>query len=173
MEIQDEEVKIAVIGLGYVGLPLAIEFAKKYDVLGFDIDLKRIEELKNGKDHTLEADINTLKKITKKTGKENTGLFFSGNREKLKECNYFIVTVPTPIDRYNNPDLTPLLTASRTIGKALKKGDIVIYESTTYPGCTEEDCVPELEKQSGLKFNIDFFAVIRRNELIRATKRTH
>ena len=157
MNIQNEEIRIAVIGLGYVGLPLAIEFAKKYDVLGFDIDPKRIEELKNGEDHTCEADIEALKKVTKKTGKERTGLIFSGNEEMLKTCHYFIVTVPTPIDRFNNPDLTPLLSASRTIGKALKQGDIVIYESTTYPGCTEEDCVPELERYSGLKFNDDFF----------------
>ena len=158
METNHENIKIAVIGLGYVGLPLAIEFGKKYDVLGFDIDHERIEELKKGEDHTQEADIETLKKVIKKTENERgTGLSFSDNEEKLKNYNYFIVTVPTPIDRFNNPDLTPLLSASRTIGKVLKAGDIVIYESTTYPGCTEEDCVPELERYSGLKFNQDFY----------------
>jgi UDP-N-acetyl-D-galactosamine dehydrogenase len=158
MSAGDKNIKIAVIGLGYVGLPLAIEFSKKYDVLGFDIDQERIEELRKGEDHTQEADIEILRKVTKKTENEkSTGLFFSADAEKLKNYNHFIVTVPTPIDRFNNPDLTPLLSASRTIGKALKPGDIVIYESTTYPGCTEEDCVPELEKNSGLKFNQDFY----------------
>ena len=158
MKVGDKNIKIAVIGLGYVGLPLAIEFGKKYDVLGFDIDRKRIEELKKGEDHTQEADIEILKKIIKEIENEkSTGLFFSADVEKLKNYNHFIVTVPTPIDRFNNPDLTPLLLASRTIGKALKPGDIVIYESTTYPGCTEEDCVPELERCSGLRFNQDFY----------------
>ena len=157
MNTSNKNIRIAVIGLGYVGLPLAIEFGKKYDVLGFDINRERIKELKNGEDHTQEADIETLKKVTKKTEKEDMGLLFSDDAEELKNYNHFIVTVPTPIDRFNNPDLTPLLSASKTIGKVLKRGDIVIYESTTYPGCTEEDCVPELEKYSGLKFNQDFY----------------
>ncbi len=154
----DKNIKIAVIGLGYVGLPLAIEFGKKYNVLGFDINHARIEELKKGEDHTQEADIEALKEVIKNAENEKSaGLSFSDKEEKLKEFNHFIVTVPTPIDRFNNPDLTPLLSASRTIGKALKPGDIVIYESTTYPGCTEEDCVPELERYSGLTFNRDFY----------------
>jgi UDP-N-acetyl-D-galactosamine dehydrogenase len=154
----DKDIKIAVIGLGYVGLPLAIEFGKKYNVLGFDINHERIEELKKGEDHTQEADIESLKEVIKNAENgESNGLSFSDAEEKLKNYNHFIVTVPTPIDRFNNPDLTPLLSASRTIGKALKPGDIVIYESTTYPGCTEEDCVPELERYSNLKFNRDFY----------------
>ncbi len=154
----DKEIKIAVIGLGYVGLPLAIEFGKKYSVLGFDISHARIEELKNGEDHTQESDIESLKSVMEKAkDKKGTGLSFSDDTEMLKDYNHFIVTVPTPIDRFNNPDLTPLLSASQTIGKALKPGDIVIYESTTYPGCTEEDCVPELERYSGLTFNRDFY----------------
>ena len=141
--------KIAVIGLGYVGLPLAVEFGKKYPVLGFDINKKRVEELGNGYDRTQEVEPEALK--------TSSNLVFSTNIEDLKNYNVFIVTVPTPIDNYKKPDLTPLLSASRTIGKILKKGDIVIYESTVYPGCTEEDCVPVLEKESGLKFNQDFF----------------
>ena len=158
MNVGDRNIKIAIVGLGYVGLPLAIEFGKKYDVLGFDINHERIEELKKGEDHTQEADIETLRRVIKKTENgKSAGLSFSDDAEMLKKYNHFIVTVPTPIDRFNNPDLTPLLSASRTIGKALKPGDIVIYESTTYPGCTEEDCVPELEKYSGLKFNQDFY----------------
>ncbi len=147
--------KIAIIGLGYVGLPLAIEFGKKYQVLGFDIDSNRIIELNNGIDRTLEADLTSMEhsmKITKKNG-----LRFSANISELKNYNVFIVTVPTPIDRFKKPDLNPLLKASEMLAKSLKKGDIVIYESTVYPGCTEEDCVPILEKHSGLKFNHDFF----------------
>lgn len=150
--------KIAVIGLGYVGLPLAIEYGKKYRVIGFDVYQPRVEELEAGKDHTLEADLVGMKQardLFKSTGK--VGLTFTSNPEELKAVNTYIVTVPTPIDRFNNPDLTPLLKASETIGKTLNKGDIVIYESTVYPGCTEEDCVPVLEKFSGLKFNVDFF----------------
>ncbi len=141
--------KIAVIGLGYVGLPLAVEFGKKYPVLGFDINKKRVEELGNGYDRTQEVESEELK--------TSPNLIFSTNLEDLKNYNVFIVTVPTPIDNYKKPDLTPLLSASRTIGKILKKNDVVIYESTVYPGCTEEDCVPVLEKESGLKFNQDFF----------------
>ena len=156
MNVQDK--KIAVIGLGYVGLPLAIEFGKKYRVLGFDIKAARIEELQAGEDSTLEADLEGMKIATDLYKKDQLrGLSFSSIQEDLKDFNTFIVTVPTPIDEFNNPVLTPLISASRMIGNVLKKGDIVIYESTVYPGCTEEDCVPVLEKQSGLKFNKDFF----------------
>ena len=149
---------IAVIGLGYVGLPLAIEYGKKYRVVGFDVNKQRVEELERGEDHTLEADLvgmREARETLKHTGK--IGLSFTSDAEELKAVNTYIVTVPTPIDRFNNPDLTPLLKASETIGKTLNRGDIVIYESTVYPGCTEEDCVPVLEKFSGLKFNVDFF----------------
>lgn len=149
--------KIAIIGLGYVGLPLAVEFAKKYNVLGFDIDQARVQELGQGKDRTQEASLEDMKQViaTKKEGE--TGLGFSADTEALKDYNTFIVTVPTPIDQFKCPDLSPLLKASEMLGKILKKGDLVIYESTVYPGCTEEDCVPVLEKTSGLKFNEDFF----------------
>lgn len=156
MELKDR--KIAVIGLGYVGLPLAIEYGKKYRVVGFDVNKQRVEELERGEDHTLEADLvgmREARETLKHTGK--IGLSFTSDAEELKAINTYIVTVPTPIDRFNNPDLTPLLKASETIGKTLNRGDIVIYESTVYPGCTEEDCVPVLEKFSGLKFNVDFF----------------
>lgn len=149
---------IAIVGLGYVGLPLAIEYGKKYRVIGFDVNRTRVEELGQGKDHTLEADLAGMQTATQlfaTTG--TTGLTFSSESNDLRQANIYIVTVPTPIDRFNNPDLTPLLKASETIGKTLQKGDIVIYESTVYPGCTEEDCVPVLEKYSGLKFNEDFF----------------
>ncbi len=141
--------KIAIIGLGYVGLPLAVEFGKKQPVLGFDINATRIAELQSGQDHTLESSPEELKTATQ--------LGFSSNADELKACGIFIVTVPTPIDKANRPDLTPLIKASETVGKALKIGAIVIYESTVYPGCTEEICVPVLEKFSGLKFNRDFF----------------
>lgn len=144
------ELKIAIIGLGYVGLPLAVEFGKKVPVVGFDISSKRIEELKNGQDHTLEVSPNELQQASQLT--------FTCDLEKLKECNFFIVTVPTPIDDYKQPDLTPLIKASTGIGQILKKGDIVVYESTVYPGATEEVCIPVLEKVSGLEFNTDFFA---------------
>ena len=149
---------IAVIGLGYVGLPLAIEYGKKYRVIGFDIYQARVDELNRGEDHTLEADLVGMKQArdTYESTKK-IGLTFTSNIEDLKQVNTYIVTVPTPIDRFNNPDLTPLLKASETIGKTLQKGDLVIYESTVYPGCTEEDCVPVLEKFSGLKFNEDFY----------------
>lgn len=149
---------IAVVGLGYVGLPLAIEYGKKYRVIGFDIYEPRVKELLAGRDHTMEADLDGLRcarelyETTKKTG-----LTLTSDIKELEQVNTYIVTVPTPIDRFNNPDLTPLLKASATIGKTLRKGDIVIYESTVYPGCTEEDCVPVLEKESGLHFNTDFF----------------
>jgi UDP-N-acetyl-D-galactosamine dehydrogenase len=152
----DKAYKIAIIGLGYVGLPLAIEFAKKYKVLGFDIDQPRIEELRIGEDRTKEADLKELQKLLNSKN-ENSGLQFSSLTSDLEPCNIFIITVPTPINRFKAPDLSPLLKASEMIGKVLKKGDIVIYESTVYPGCTEEDCVPVLERHSGLKFNRDFF----------------
>jgi UDP-N-acetyl-D-galactosamine dehydrogenase len=141
--------RIAIIGLGYVGFPLAVEFGKNIPTLGFDIDISRIAELNNGFDRTQE--------VTAEQLKESVSLTFSSNAADLSTCNTFIVTVPTPIDHFKKPDLTPLLKASEMIGKALKKGDLVIYESTVYPGCTEEDCVPVLEKFSGLKFNVDFF----------------
>lgn len=148
--------KIAIIGLGYVGLPLTLEFAKKYHVLGFDINVERIEELKKAEDRTKEADIEALKLLL--TSSDNgSSLTFSSNLEDLKGYNIYIVTVPTPIDQYNAPDLSPLLAASKMIGSSLTKNDIVIYESTVYPGCTEEDCVPILEKYSGLKYNQDFY----------------
>ena len=151
--------KIAVIGLGYVGLPLARLFATKYPVIGFDINTKRIGELKDGNDITLEVDKATLDNvIVEDFSKNKNGLLFSSDISSLKEANFFIVTVPTPVDKYNNPDLTPLYKASETVGKVLKKGDIVVYESTVYPGVTEEECIPVLEKVSGLKYNVDFFA---------------
>ncbi|MBG6236608.1 UDP-N-acetyl-D-galactosamine dehydrogenase [Pedobacter sp. CAN_A7] len=149
--------KIAVIGLGYVGLPLAAAFAKKYSVIGFDINQKRIDELRTGLDRTLELDESELLSVTR-TDKRETGLFCTNEIEELSSCNVFIVTVPTPTDKNNRPDLTPLYKASETVGKALKKGDVVIYESTVYPGVTEEECVPVLEKISGLTYNVDFFA---------------
>ncbi len=153
-----QEKQIAIIGLGYVGLPLAIEFGKKYKVLGFDINNGRIEELKNGKDRTNEANLEGLQfAMNLAIESDKVGLTFSLNIEELKSYNVFIVTVPTPIDQFRAPDLTPLLKASEMLGKILKKGDIVIYESTVYPGCTEEDCVPVLEQHSGLKFNQDFY----------------
>ena len=140
---------IAIIGLGYVGLPLAVEFGKKFNTLGFDINQGRIDELKSGYDRTLEVDSDQLK--------SSTQLNYTADLVDLKKANFFIVTVPTPIDKNNRPDLTPLIKASETVGKVLKKGDIVVYESTVYPGCTEDDCVPVLEKHSGLKFNVDFY----------------
>ena len=154
-----ENLKIAIIGLGYVGLPLAIEFSKKYKVLGFDINENRVKELQGGRDHTLEADIEAMVESMQKNERSyKTGLSFSYEVKDLMSYNVFIVTVPTPIDRFNNPDLGPLLSASRMLGEVIKKGSIVIYESTTYPGCTEEDCVPIIENASGLKFNTDFYA---------------
>ena len=144
------EVKVAIIGLGYVGLPLAVEFGKKVPVVGFDIYQKRIDELKSGKDHTLEVSLEELALSTQ--------LDYSSNLEDLKDCNFFIVTVPTPIDKFKQPDLMPLVKASQSIGNVLKKGDIVVYESTVYPGATEEVCMPVLEQVSGLTFNQDFFA---------------
>jgi len=151
-------VKIAVIGLGYVGLPLARLFATKYPVVGFDINQNRIQELNSGIDATLEIDEATLKNVLVNSAGNTNGLFCSSILEDIKDCNYYVVTVPTPVDKNNRPDLTPLYKSSVTVGKVLKKGDIVIYESTVYPGVTEEECIPVLERVSGLKFNVDFFA---------------
>lgn len=150
--------KIAIVGLGYVGLPLARLLATKYPVIGFDINQGRIAELNSGHDATLEVEDDILKAVLTGTPNMDKGLFCSSNLDDIKDSNYFIVTVPTPVDKNNKPDLTPLYRASETVGKVLKKGDIVIYESTVYPGVTEEECVPVLEKVSGLKFNVDFFA---------------
>lgn len=144
-----DNLKIAVIGLGYVGLPLAIAFGKKYDTCGFDIKKSRLDALRNGIDTTRESDPEQLRAATRLT--------FTDDPELIRDATVFIVTVPTPVDKYNRPDLTPLYRASETVGSVLKKGDIVIYESTVYPGCIEEDCVPVLEKFSALKFNTDFF----------------
>lgn len=156
--MQLSEKKIAVIGLGYVGLPLAIEFGKKYKVLGFDISQDRINELNLLKDRTNEANLEDMKfAMDLDKTSVGSGLIFSAVEEDLHNYNVFIVTVPTPINQYKAPDLSPLLRASEMLGKIIKRGDIVIYESTVYPGCTEEDCVPVLEKFSGLKFNYDFF----------------
>ena len=143
------DLKVAVVGLGYVGLPLAVEFGKRRPVVGFDINARRIEELRAGRDSTLETTAEELAAAT--------GLRCTTELADLRSCDCYIVTVPTPIDEFKRPDLMPLLDASATVGKVLKKGDIVIYESTVYPGCTEEDCVPVLERESGLRFNLDFF----------------
>jgi UDP-N-acetyl-D-glucosamine/UDP-N-acetyl-D-galactosamine dehydrogenase len=150
--------KIAIIGLGYVGLPLARLFATKYSVVGFDINTDRISELLSGFDSTLEVDSKTLQSVLIGEDSASNGLFCTNQLDKIKDCNYYIITVPTPVDKNNRPILTPLIKASETVGKVLKKGDIVIYESTVYPGATEEDCAPILEKVSGLKFNKDFYA---------------
>lgn len=144
-----EDVKVAVIGLGYVGLPLAVEFGKKLPVVGFDINLERVAELKSSRDSTLEINESELEQAKY--------LSFTANPAEMSSCNVYVVTVPTPIDKHNQPDLTPLIKASETIGEFLKAGDVVIYESTVYPGATEEECVPVLEKKSGLKLNIDFY----------------
>lgn len=148
--LQLSELKIAIIGLGYVGLPLAVEFGKKVPVVGFDIHQKRIDELKSGQDHTLEVSPDELLQATQ--------LSFSADLADLESCNFYIVTVPTPIDEFKQPDLTPLIKASQSIAQVLSAGDIVVYESTVYPGATEETCIPVLEKVSGLTFNQDFFA---------------
>ncbi len=149
--------KIAIIGLGYVGLPLARLFATEYPVVGFDINTERISELMSGIDSTLEVDNEMLQSVLISEDSKSNGLFCTDQLDKIRDCNYYIVTVPTPIDKNNRPVLTPLLKASETVGSVLKKGDIVIYESTVYPGATEEDCVPVLEKVSDLKFNKHFF----------------
>lgn len=154
----EENIKIAVIGLGYVGLPLARLFATKYPVVGFDINQSRISSLQSGTDTTLEVDDETLQKVLLGQKNDTIGLYCTSNIEDIRDCNYYVVTVPTPVDKNNRPDLTPLYKSSETVGSVLKKGDIVIYESTVYPGVTEEECVPVLEKVSGLKYNIDFYA---------------
>lgn len=150
--------KIAIIGLGYVGLPLARLFATKYAVVGFDINAKRISELVCGIDHTLEVEKSDLLSVLVKKNSNDKGLYCTNEIEEIKDCNYYIVTVPTPVDKNNKPILTLLIKASETVGRVLKKNDIVIYESTVYPGATEDDCIPVLEKVSGMIFNKDFYA---------------
>ena len=156
-----ENTKIAIIGLGYVGLPLAVEFAKKFHVVGFDINQQRIKELRNNEDVTLETTSEELESVNVSSFKalktKSTGLWISNNLEDIKECNFYVVTVPTPVDKNNRPDLTPLYKASETVGKVLSKGDIVVYESTVFPGATEDECRPILERISGLTFNKDFY----------------
>jgi len=149
--------KIAIIGLGYVGLPLAVEFAKQNHVIGYDTDTTRINELSRGHDRTFNVDEELLKREVAADGTTGSGVVFTNRTEDTGDCNFYIITVPTPVDKYNRPDLTHLYTASEAVGKLLKKDDIVIYESTVYPGATEEECVPVLEKFSGLTFNTDFF----------------
>lgn len=152
-----ENIKIAIIGLGYVGLPLARLFATQYPVIGFDINKPRVLELQNGIDSTLEVEKNVLQKVLIKNSNSKKGLFCTTEINEISSCNYYVVTVPTPVDKNNKPDLTPLLKASEAVGSVLKKEDIVVFESTVYPGATEEVCVPILEKISGLKFNSDFY----------------
>ncbi|MFV8281366.1 nucleotide sugar dehydrogenase [Christiangramia marina] len=149
--------KIAVIGLGYVGLPLARLFSTKFPVVGFDINSARVKELMSGTDSTLEVEDEVLKASLKNENSDTNGLFCSANLKDIEDCNYYIITVPTPVDKNNRPDLTPLYKSSETVAKVLSKGDVVVYESTVYPGVTEDECVPVLEKHSGLKFNEDFF----------------
>jgi len=162
-QMEQKEIQIAVIGLGYVGLPLAVEFAKKFPVVGFDVKEQRIQELYKGHDVTREVADDDLQKILNRDNpvdmnKPDKGLYVTSNTAYLQHCNTYIITVPTPIDKHKNPDLEPLLKASETVGRVLGKDNIVIYESTVYPGATEEDCVPVLEKYSELKFNEDFYA---------------
>ena len=152
-----EKIKIAIIGLGYVGLPLARLFATKYNVVGFDINKERITELNKGIDSTLEIENAILKEVLVTNPNNEKGLYCTTELNNIKDCNYYVITVPTPVDKKNKPDLTPLIKSSEAVGSVLKKNDIVIYESTVYPGATEEVCVPILEKNSGLKFNSDFF----------------
>ncbi|MGY6521266.1 MAG: nucleotide sugar dehydrogenase [Mongoliitalea sp.] len=157
-----QESKIAIIGLGYVGLPLAVAFAEKYKTIGYDIDPKRVDELQKGYDRTLEVEDKDLQKVLVKTpielDEKEKGLQITDAILPISSCNIYVVTVPTPTDKHNRPILTPMLKASEAIGRILKKGDVVIYESTVYPGVTEEECVPVIEQVSGLKFNVDFFA---------------
>jgi UDP-N-acetyl-D-galactosamine dehydrogenase len=160
-----EQIKITIIGLGYVGLPLARLFATKYPVVGFDINSKRVNELISGNDSTLEVDSDILKSVllnynptSLSTDKPSTGLYCTTSLSEISDSNFYIITVPTPVDKNNRPDLTPLIKASETVGKVIKRNDIVVYESTVYPGATEEDCIPVIERVSGLKFNADFFA---------------
>lgn len=153
-----KKVKIAIVGLGYVGLPLARLFATKYDVIGYDINKQRIKELTQGKDTTLEIESDTLKSVLKNKPNDQIGLFCTDTIDHIKDCNYYVITVPTPVDKNKRPNLDALYKSSQAIGQILKKDDIVIYESTVYPGVTEEECVPILEKESKLKFNQDFYA---------------
>lgn len=157
----NKNIKIAVIGLGYVGLPLARLFATKYPVIGFDINQARVKELRSGHDSTLEVEDDILQSVLVESsnfsGEGASGLFCSASLDDIKDCNHYIITVPTPIDKNNRPDLTPLYKSSETVAKVLEEGDVVIYESTVYPGVTEDECVPVLEKHSGLQFNKDFF----------------
>jgi UDP-N-acetyl-D-galactosamine dehydrogenase len=150
--------KISMIGLGYVGLPLAVEFAKHYPVIGFDINQHRIDSINKGHDDTLEVEDDNLQSVLTTSAPAEKGLYLTSKLDEISTCNVYIVTVPTPVDKNNRPDLTPLVKASESIGKVIKKGDIVIYESTVYPGCTEDDCVPVIEKASGMKMNVDFYA---------------
>ena len=154
----NKKTKIAIIGLGYVGLPLARLFATKYSVIGFDINQERVSELMSGTDATLEVSNEVLQAVLVKEPSSQNGLYCSTNLHDIADCNYYIVTVPTPVDKNNRPLLTPLIKASETVGAVIKKGDIIIYESTVYPGATEEECIPILEKVSGLEFNTDFYA---------------
>ena len=154
----NKNIKIAIIGLGYVGLPLARLFATKYSVVGFDINEARIAELMSGTDCTLEIDEETLQGVLKQENSSENGLYCSNKLEELKDCNYYIISVPTPVDKNNRPVLAPLVKASEIVGTVLKKGDVVVYESTVYPGATEAECIPVLEKVSGLQFNEEFFA---------------
>lgn len=161
MNFFTENLKISIIGLGYVGLPLALEFAKKYRVVGFDISSERISQLRSSKDITLEVSEKEISNVIVDSANcldNKKGFYPTQDIENIKNSTVYIVTVPTPVDSSNRPDLTPLISASTTVGKVIKKGDVVIYESTTYPGCTEEECVPIIEKVSGLKYNLDFFA---------------
>ena len=146
------------IGLGYVGLPLAVEFAKHYPVIGFDINQNRIDNINKGHDDTLEVEDDNLLSVLTSSAPTEKGLYLTSKLDEISSCNIYIVTVPTPVDKNNRPDLTPLVKASESIGKVIKKGDIVIYESTVYPGCTEDDCIPVIEKTSGMKMNVDFYA---------------
>lgn len=152
-----KNIKIAIVGLGYVGLPLAVEFSRQFSVVGLDINTKRVQELNNGKDHTLEVDEEQLRKVTMESFSKERGLYCTSRIEDAAHCNVFIITVPTPTNKYNNPDLTPLIEASKSVSTVLSRGDVVVYESTVYPGVTEEICVPVIEKISGLKFNKDFY----------------
>lgn len=150
--------KICMIGLGYVGLPLAVEFAKHFSVIGFDIKQDRIDELNLGHDNTLEVEDDNLQSVLMVEMPKDKGMYLTSKLDEIRDCNIYIVTVPTPVDKNNRPDLTPLIKASETIGKVIKKNDIVIYESTVYPGCTEEDCIPVIEQTAGMKLNVDFYA---------------
>ncbi|WP_291401680.1 nucleotide sugar dehydrogenase [Daejeonella sp.] len=153
-----EKISIAVVGLGYVGLPLATEFAKHFEVCGFDLNAERVSQLNGGYDHTYEVDCESLNSVLINIDDSGRGLFLTDQIDDIKKCNVFIITVPTPVDKYNRPDLSPLLKVSSMIASILKPGDTVIYESTVYPGVTEDECVPVLERESGLIYNVDFFA---------------